>query len=79
MQLVEGGGVSFKIEAEVTSLGHHTVYLYRCSLELSTFEYGCNGGAAFQGGKEKRQRGGTYEQPLSDKPPLIKSGETSSI
>ena len=58
MQLVEGVGVSFKIEAEVTSLGHHTVYLYRCSLELSTFEYGCNGGAAFQGGKETEAKRG---------------------
>ena len=50
--------MSFKIEVKVTSLGHHIVYLYQCSLELPTFEYGCNGGAAFQGGEETEARRG---------------------
>ena len=37
------------------------------------------GWAAYQGGKEaEAERDGTDEQPLPDKPPLIRSGETYS-
>ena len=35
------------------------------------------GGAKYQGGDEAEAKG-SDEQPLSDKPPLIKCGETSS-
>ena len=44
-------------------------------MKLPTFEYGCFGGAKYQGGDETEARG-TDEQPLSDKPPLIRCGET---
>ena len=46
-------------------------------MKLPTFEYGCFGGAKYQGGDETEARG-TDEQPLSDKPPLIRCGETYS-
>ena len=36
-------------------------------MKLPTFEYGCFGGAKYQGGDETEARG-TDEQPLSDKP-----------
>ena len=34
------------------------------------------GGAAYEGGKREREGGGTDEEPVSDKPPLIRCGET---
>ena len=41
--------------------------------ELSTFEYGCLVDLHIKEGKKQRLGGeGTDEQPLSDKPPLIR-------
>ena len=54
-------------------------FLHRYNLELSTFEYGCLVGLQIKERKRQRWRGGTDEQPLSDKPPLIQFRETCSI
>ena len=72
--------MSFKIEVEVTSLGHHIVYLYTdAPWSYLLLNMAVMVGLHFKEGKRQRQGGGTYEQPLSDKPPLIQCGETSSI
>ena len=55
-----------------------TEFPYRCIPELPTFEYGCLVGAKYQGGDEAEARG-TNKQVLSDKPLLIRCGETYSI
>ena len=45
-----------------------TALVYRCILELSTFEYDCLVGLHIKVGKRKRRGGGiTNEQTLSDK------------
>ena len=57
-----------------------TGFLYRCTLELPHFEYGCLVGLHIKEGKRQMQGGGgTDDQPLSDKPPLIQCGETWSM
>ena len=45
-------------------------------LQLLTFEYDFLGGGAENQGGEKTEAKRTNEQPLSDKPQLIGSGET---
>ena len=53
-----------------------TAFLYRCMLELPYFEYGCLVGQPRRRTGRGGEGGGTDEQPLSDKPPLIRCGET---
>ena len=54
-----------------------TAFLYQCILELTYSEYGCLVGKSCQGGEGRDEEGGgTGEQHLSDKPPLIRCGQT---
>ena len=55
-----------------------TAFLYQCILELPYFEYGCFLGQPRRGRDGGGEGGGTDEQHLSDKPPLIRCGETYS-
>ena len=55
-----------------------TTFPYRCILELPTFEYGCLVGSKYQGG-DKAEARGIDQQPLSDKPPLKRCGETYKL
>ena len=48
-----------------------TAFLYQCILELPYFEYGCLVGQPRKGRGRGGEGGGTDEQHLSDKPPLI--------
>ena len=48
-----------------------TVFLYQCILELPYFEYGCLVGQPRRGRGIEGEGGGTDEQHLSEKPPLI--------
>ena len=48
-----------------------TAFLYQCILELLYFEYGCLVGQPRRGRGRGGEGGGTDEQHLSDKPPLI--------
>ena len=52
-----------------------TAFLYRCILELPYFEYGCLEGQPRRGRGRGGEGGGTDEQPLFDKPSLIRCGE----
>ena len=56
-----------------------TAFLYQCNLESPYFEYGCLLGQPRRGRGRGGEGGGTDEQPLSDKPPLIQCGETYCI
>ena len=54
-----------------------TAFLYQCLLELPYFEYGCLVGQPRRGrGRGGVAAGGTDEQHLFDKPPLIPCGES---
>ena len=53
-----------------------TAFLYQCLLELPYFEYGCLVGQPRRGRGRGGKRGGTDEEHLSDKLPLIRCGET---
>ena len=53
-----------------------TAFLYQCLLELPYFVYGCLVGQPKRGRGRGEEEGGTDEQHLSDKPPLIRCGET---
>ena len=53
-----------------------TAFLYQCILELPYFEYGCLVRQSRRGIGRDEEEGGTNEQQLSDKPPLIRCGET---
>ena len=53
-----------------------TAFLYGCILELPHFKYGCLVGQPRRGGGRGGEGGDTDEQPLSDKPLLIRCGET---
>ena len=53
-----------------------TVFLYQCILELPYFEFGCLMGQLWRGSGRGRKGRGTDEQPLPDKPPLIRCEET---
>ena len=64
MQLVGGWGVIQNRSGSNFSGTSHSVSIYRCSLELSTFEYGCNGEAAFQGGEETEAKKGALMSNL---------------
>ena len=55
-----------------------TAFPYRQISELPTFEYGSLVGVKYQGGGEAEAKG-TDKQQLSDKPPLIRCGETYSV
>ena len=53
-----------------------TAFQYQYILELSTFKHGCFVGLHMIEGKVKRERGGGIdEEPVSDKPLLIRCGE----
>ena len=51
-----------------------TAFLYHCLLELPYFEYGSLVEQPSRGRIRGREGGGTDEQYLSDKPPLIRCG-----
>ena len=53
-----------------------TAFLYQCLLELLYFVYCCLVGQPRRGRGRGEEGGGTDEQHLSDKPPLIQCGET---
>ena len=53
-----------------------TTFLYQCILKLPYFEYGCLVGATKERKRQRRGGGATDDQPLSDKPALIRCGET---
>ena len=53
-----------------------TAFLYQCFLELPYFVYGCLVGQPRRKRGSGEEGGGTDEQHLSDKPPLIRCGET---
>ena len=55
-----------------------TTFLYRCILKLPYFDYDCLVGQSRKGRGRDREGAGTDEQPLSDKPLLIRCGETYS-
>ena len=52
-----------------------TAFLYQCLLEVRYFLYGCMVGQRRKGRGRGGEGGGTDEQDLSDKPPLIRCGE----
>ena len=52
-----------------------TAFLYQCILELPYFEYGCLVGQSRRGIGRGEEGGGTDEQHLSDKLPLMRCGE----
>ena len=51
-------------------------FLYQCLLELTYFVYDCLVGQRKRGRDRDGKGGGSNEQHLSDKPPLIQCGET---
>ena len=53
-----------------------TAFLYQCILELPYFEYGCLVGQSRRRISRDEEEGGINEQQLSDKPTLIRCGET---